>query len=747
MTLHPGFSAIGPRLIRLRRGWGVSLSRSCHAGDVAPTRFARASRQVALAIAALLFFLGLAPTGIRAEDATKQASPQLRIQLSSEHPWRPPFGLDRISQPLAVSIESAVKPPFMDYELTAFHQGKEVARQRLQFSAGPSFIAKVELEKYADEIVISARKDEGSSLAEVARQAIHPAEIEGEAIARPDSVVNPVDLGTILVPDGWLLLGPNSKATVEVAALSRVSGFQASRARAWFTSKPENTQTVELPLKPGVRAQASIRVPSTPSDRDHDALIVVLDDGQGKELWRKSIPVMLVADPPQWPKFGARATQLRFDAPISVRDPASGRFSSLSYQDGWDRALQDVVVSLPNGSRFVFWRGSSYIPFWAGRHNTGACYEWAEMLSRPQDAIDCVEPLMDKDLRYGRVEIIKSTPAHVHVRWTYQSTDLHYKVWGDSAVEDYHFYPDGFGTRVVSLTSDPKAEYELAEFIILSSQDAYPFSFMPESPVDALFLDGDTRTYRFPHTAPPGSDPHDRKNIPAIYRLRLNKKEELSAISFNPKLEKTPSVIFGPFSDGGQMVTPCYWGSHWPLARGNATGSTIDDRIHLSPCHNSVMSWAGDRPTPLRTSEFVGLDALGRSRPLAQREWVWLIGMSDASDARLVEWARSFAKPPAIALRGARLAPDAYAPERRAIQLIVEGNEISAKITPTTACVNPVFELIGAPAGPITVMLEAGRLDDQHFAWDGRTLWIDATISRPAELRVSFAGASTRQDP
>jgi len=24
-----------------------------------------------------------------------------------------------------------------------------------------------------------------------------------------------------------------------------------------------------------------------------------------------------------------------------------------------------------------------------------------------------------------------------------------------------------------------------------------------------------------------------------------------------------PEVIFAPFSDRGQIVTPCYWGSHW----------------------------------------------------------------------------------------------------------------------------------------------------------------------------------------
>jgi len=694
---------------------------------------------VRLAVA-ILPLVGLVETGSRAEDASPQPSPTFRIQLDPGHAWRPPFGGERVGRPIGLIVTSTAKPVLASYELTALSQGKEVARCDLRFSGGPNFEARTTIEKYADELILSAKKDGNGPSIELARQAIHPPKVEAEAITRPDSVINPVDLGTILVPSGWLLLGPKSSATLDVAALSRVDAFGSARVQTWFASKPGNSRSVEFSLKPGVRAQTSIRIPETPMGRDRDTLVVALEDGHGKELWRKSIPAMLVADPPHWPKFGATATQLRFDAPISVRDPASGLFSTLPYKFGWNRDLKDVVISLPNGSRFVFWRGSSYIPFWAGRHNTGACYEWAEMISRPRDAIDCVEPLMDKDLRYGHVEIVESTPAHVHVRWSYQSTDLHYKVWGDSAVEDYHFYPDGFGTRVVTLTSDPKAEYELAEFIILTPQDAYPLATLPENLVDALFVDGQKREFRFPHTAPSAADPKNQPGVPAIYRLRFSKEEELSAVSFSPKLEKVPSVIFGPFFDAGQMVTPCYWGSHWPLARGNATGNAIDDRIHLTPCHNSVMSWAGDRPVPLRTSEFVGLDALGRSRLLAERRWVWLVGMTDASDARLVDWAKSFATPPALALRGAKLATEAYVPERRAIQLVVEDREISVTIKPGGTCVNPVFELAGAPQGPISVALGGTPLPEDHFAWDGRTLWIDATIAVPTELHLKFGG-------
>ena len=70
-------------------------------------------------------------------------------------------------------------------------------------------------------------------------------------------------------------------------------------------------------------------------------------------------------------------TKLRYDAPISVLG-SDGKYSSMSYAAAGIPKLQDIVVAMPNGSRYVFWRGSSYIPFWASRHNAGLCYGWAQ---------------------------------------------------------------------------------------------------------------------------------------------------------------------------------------------------------------------------------------------------------------------------------------------------------------------------------------------------------------------------------
>jgi hypothetical protein len=454
---------------------------------------------------------------------------------------------------------------------------------------------------------------------------------------------------------------------------------------------------------------------------------------------------MVVREQLRHPQFGATYERLRFDAPISVRQPGTGTFSTLNYADAWKPELRDVVIWLPNGGRFVFWRGSSYIPFWAGLNNTGACYEWAEIVSQPAGAVDCVEPLMDKELRYSSVEIVESTAARVHVRWRYQSTDFEYKVWGDEAVEDYYFYPDGFGTRVVNLKADPKNDYELCEFIILTPQGAYPLDVLPESPVDALYLSGRVHHVRLPGPLSKAGDNATKLpgGEPALYRLRLSQRDALAAVCFCPQEIADPPFVFAPFFDAGLLVTPCYWGSHWPLARGNSTGNEIDDRIAFSPCHNSVMSWANRRPEPLETARRMTLDSLGRSRLMTVRRWAWLIGMTELGDEQLLDWARSYAQPPAVEVRGGRLGFQGYVPERRAIPVAIAEPEVRFMVKPSIPCVNPVFELLNAPRGGITVSLANEVLPERRYAWDGRTLWLDATIKAPAELRVTFDRTQT----
>ncbi len=146
-----------------------------------------------------------------------------------------------------------------------------------------------------------------------------------------------------------------------------------------------------------------------------------------------------------------------------------------------------------------------------------------------------------------------------------------------------------------------------------------------------------------------------------------------------------------------------------------------------------------NRPVPVRTAQFETVDTLGRSKPMQVQTWVWLIGMSNAGDDELMNWAQSFTRPAALGeIRGATLAPEPYSPERRAMQLIVEAGQVTLTIKPAPRCVNPVFELVrrrGALAG---VQLAGRNLDAKEYAWDGNTLWIKATLVQHTPLRLEF---------
>ena len=703
------------------------------------------------------FFLASSALLAQAEGCHEEVHGSLAVDPG--HPWRPPFGLDRVGKLVTIAVElTAKKRARREYYLAGYRNGQETDRQVInvrQSRREPYHLkVPVTLSGYPTEVALFARCQFEGEPEELARKTVEWPAIDAYAAASPDQVTNPVDLGTILVPAGWLPLKAGQDARLDLAAVSYQGDINGAQVTARYASHPEQKATARIDLIETEKQDVTLRLPTAPPNVDHDELQVTLAAADGRELWRTKIQTMIFRSPPQWPRFGATETELRYDAPISVRDPATGELLSMAYEGAWRPGLKDVVVSLPNGARFVFWRGSSYVPFWAGERNTGLCYEWAETRPPPEGFQDSVEPLMDKELRYGRVRILESTAARVHVRWSYQANDFEYRVFGDSIAEDFYFYPDGFGTRVVTLRSKPDTPYELSEFIILTPQGTYPFSVFPRVGVTALFLDGHERAQAFPArgslvdhyvaTKPgdrySGWDIGKRRGLPALYRVRPHKDETKTVVYFSANPDH-PRIVFGPFHDRGYMVTPAYWGSHWPLGRGSTTSSAIDGRVRFTPAHNSLMSFGINepiQPTPISEATFETIDKLGRSKRMSVRRWAWLIGMTDASDHRLLEWAHSFSRPPSVELKGARLAFDSYVPERRSTSLVVEDEIVSIVIKPTVKCINPVFELSGVPGDLGSVSLGGRHLQPAEYAWDGATLWVKADIEEPRELRLEF---------
>jgi hypothetical protein len=337
------------------------------------------------------------------------------------------------------------------------------------------------------------------------------------------------------------------------------------------------------------------------------------------------------------------------------------------------------------------------------------------------------------------------------VRWSYQSTDFLYKVFGDSAAEDFYFYPDGFGTRVLTLTTGPKADYEITEFITMLPQSAYPLDVLPGRLIEELYLDGKTHDVTFPyHPAPTAKDGEiltlesdPRPKTPRVYRIFQEKRDPATPIYFSPRDIPSVQLTFKPFYDRGEIVTPGYWGNHWPLGRGATTGGAIDERINLSPAHISTFCWGlwsqGNRPEPLVTDEYPTLDALGHSRDMITRRWAWLIGKTDAPDAELLKWAESYSEPPSLKVQGARIDFPSYSAERRALRLIAESSSIDIELKPAKRTINPIFEFEDAPKTLSGVTLDGKALAPENYAWDGATLWMKADIGPSGgKIHMSF---------
>jgi hypothetical protein len=668
-----------------------------------------------------------------------------RFQFNSGHPWRPPFGVERVGlTPVILQFASDTRPA-PEHWLAAYREGREVERKALDVSGNSPFTARVTFatSPAPEELVLLAKDKDGKAI-ERARWKVERPAFEADAEAAADPVINPVDLGAILPPADWLVLGPEQKARVTVAAFSATEEISGAEVAAWFESDPEKPTKAAVELRHGVRTELNLNLPSPTSASDRDTLQVSLRDAKGRELWHKTIRTMLLRASPKLPAFGAIETKLRYDYPVlSYSGP--DEVTEIPYEKAWAPERKDVVIALPNGSRFVFWRGAAYTPFWAGKHNTGLNFEFAEAPRRP-DGVDCIDAASDKELRRSRVEIIESTAARVHVRWTAQPCDLNYKVWGETATEDFYFYPDGFGSRTVTLQTEPKAEYEIEELLILTPPAGYPLRVLPENLVDVLFRDGTKRELRYPLLE---QEPDYEKLMsgerPPLYRIRFGTQEPLAAIYFNPGWTRLPVMALRPFYSQGQMVTPFYWGNHLPLARRKPTGHNIDDLASMTPAHNAMMSWGHRRPQPLESRTADMPDALGVTRKMQVEKWAWLIGLSDNDDARLLEWSRSFSTPPQIQAEGARLQTPAYNTERRATLLTVEKPVVSLTITPTTPCVHPVFELQNSPKTLSRVELNGRELAATDYAWDGRVFWLNATLRKQAQLGLMFHDASTNR--
>jgi hypothetical protein len=336
------------------------------------------------------------------------------------------------------------------------------------------------------------------------------------------------------------------------------------------------------------------------------------------------------------------------------------------------------------------------------------------------------------------------------VRWTYQLPDPEYNVRGEAAAEDFYFYPDGFGTRTLTLFARPKEPFQISEFVIFQPQSVFPLQYLPSRLAEAVSLDGIAHEVVYPMTKnknPKGYLGPKWIDEPAgkafIYRIYSHKDDNESAIYFSPRDVGYPEAYNSIF-DRGELVAPTYWGNPLPLWRGKRNGrAIINDGINLNPSISSVGGWLLNDPKPDLSGEFRTIDALGRSRVETVQKWTWLIAQTAISNYELADWAKSFSSPPSLGVQGANIGFPAYAAERRAIRLAIEADEVQIRIQPETVTMNPVFELAHAPGPLESIRFDGQALTSDDYAYDGNVLWIRRRVGpNGADVVLSFRGPS-----
>jgi hypothetical protein len=324
-------------------------------------------------------------------------------------------------------------------------------------------------------------------------------------------------------------------------------------------------------------------------------------------------------------------------------------YTKLNFYDTWDMRWRvgdhaDLVVEFGDlPIRFVFWRGTSYIPHWVTENNIWATQEFTESST----SYGCAEPMSDKESRHSHVRIIENSDARVVIHWRYALVDVKYEGanpdkktgWTDWTDEYHYLYPDGTGVRVQNAWSIIPFRREWHEGIILNGPEQCPEDNIEWDAITLGNIKGEAYTYNWSDGPPQGQ----------YHEGGMPEPKGRNIAVMNLKSEYDPFII-GPPSD--EMIIAAYndvreftrysrfsWFNHWPMSY------VISDGHH---------SHTIDRTTS--TSMFwmdTGENFYGKRENMHSK--IYLHGMTKNGVEGLAEMAKAWLNPPDIKIiKGAK---------------------------------------------------------------------------------------------
>jgi Concanavalin A-like lectin/glucanases superfamily len=347
---------------------------------------------------------------------------------------------------------------------------------------------------------------------------------------------------------------------------------------------------------------------------------------------------------------------------LPMGKPGQGKFGAyythLKYYDAWDRRWRvgdhpDVVVRFDDEDyRLVFWRGTNYIPCWASAEGIWYTNEFNETWGH--GATGCAEPMSDKHCAYSHVRIIESNDARCVVHWRYALVDVKgvrprkdpITGWSDWSDEIHTIYPDGTGTRKITLHSTmPLDPHEFQETIMVLGPGQTPGDVVEAEALTMANMRGEEYTYSWDGGAPAVIDKPDKCNI----QLVNSKSETRPFLIVSDKnclkrnLEPSDRPVFPVYRNEIRAPQLFPWWNHWPTAELPSDGRYAEAADRAA--HSSLltgMEWEDYEVTPT-----------SRSR-------VHLQGLTRQKATALVPLARSWLAPAIVDIQSAGITSQSY---------------------------------------------------------------------------------------
>lgn len=216
-------------------------------------------------------------------------------------------------------------------------------------------------------------------------------------------------------------------------------------------------------------------------------------------------------------------------------------YTKLQYSPEWDGLWRvgdfaDIVVTFADKPwRYVFWRGTRYLPSLVTGYGRDGI--WSNDQGPERYEKQCYEHMSDMLCRFSNIRLIHQSDARVVVHWRNASASISYQWpaldtngWGIWTDEYWTIYPDGISIRhqQVHNNSDKRISAELNQNEILCHPGQATEDVIHDNGVILLNPKGETRTIS--RTSPPAKKGEGDWNLQVINLKGRTKQFEIGEI-------------------------------------------------------------------------------------------------------------------------------------------------------------------------------------------------------------------------